>query len=235
MYKKHVVNLGAATLLVILMSTMVLGGFLLSAAAIMISPESRHTASIEQPVLPTGQVGQLSNQITSRAIDPTSKEANDLYGPLNRNATVEEKNGPILNLIRSRRFQSQGSYVCRTRSVVRVRPQSLQYYQPGYPSVQPQSPYLGLPIAVPGRCIPCQPQRPSPMPIPQGQPHPSDVTPGGPSFPSLPDTPRMQQDCPNCPPVVSPQDCPNCRPDLSRFGTVVKPSAPLLPMLPDLN
>lgn len=173
--KNHVVDLSVGSVLGLLLCFALLGGCLLAAAYVLQQPDTPAAPSVRQPS------GQIGSSVIKGNVDPSSKEAAELYGPLNVDALTETKRGPLVNWIRSRR--SGGCQPCQTQSRVVCVPQASQGYwaqpQPCYPSAV-VSPRPALSPCDSGRCPVVQPR-------PQAETPVTPLTPSKPSLPRLPD------------------------------------------------
>jgi hypothetical protein len=208
MTAKHVVHFGVGTLAVCLLCVGLLGVCMIGAAGIVAS----HTAvELNVDGVRQGELGSLSKVITTSGLDPESKEAVEAYGPLNKNALAETKQGRLLDAIRARRGSS-----CQIQYREYAQLQSQRGYQQ-VPSYYSRSSLRvvsrgngGLQYLNSGCDICPQQRQPNVQPIPQQtprvQPSPIDVSPSAPRLP----TPDIQSadDLPYLPDTA---DCPECQ------------------------
>lgn len=134
-----------------------LGVFLLTSAVVLHSPSGK----CDPGCLPT-KIGPISEAITSQKMSAGEMEA--AFGPLNKQALTETKEGRIMDWIRERRARRVCQHVPTSRPVV-------SYSRPANSRLIYTTP-----------CVPCSPAS---NPVQPYQPLPSPI----PSNPTVPVTP----------------------------------------------
>lgn len=210
---RHVVHFSVATLFAVVFASAIVGGSLLIGTAAIISVQGDTTRELIVSIpdgLPNGEVGVMGEEILKSGLDPTSKEAVEKYGPLNKQALAETKEGRILDAIRSRRSGQCSTAYARCQPQLGCQAQrsrSTQQYSSGVycQTGVTRYPRSGSVVQSSPSCPVC-PTTPAtnPRPVPALVPvtpqikYPvgSQVSPYSPAFPFLPDTTCPDGKCP---------------------------------------
>lgn len=143
---QRIIGFSVATLLVFILGSAILGSCLIASAMITagcnLGVHSEQVTSLEE--IPNGELGPLCEAILNQP-KMSAGEMEQAFGPLNKAALHETKEGWLLDRLRARRQARQQQYcqqVCtQSRPVYQPQPRIQPYVQP--------SPYQPLPSPMP--------------------------------------------------------------------------------------